>query len=135
MQKLTVYELPTEDCWRDMARIPKHYRKAEGGDRVARNTICEVTIAGKTKLLALRGCRDKDPKILLDSSTRIELSVEVGQTYDVTIHRVRWFGYWKWAWGAADPAYRLTTQISLISLALGVIGLILGLLPLMLAHH
>jgi hypothetical protein len=135
MEKLTAHELPTEDCWRDMARIPKHYRKTENGEHVARNTICKVTINGRTKLLALRGCKDKEPKILLDSSTRTELGLEVGQTYEVTIRRVHWFGYWKWAWGAADPAYRLTTQISLISLTLGVIGLILGLLPLITPHH
>jgi hypothetical protein len=118
-----------------MARINKKYRSTEDGKRVARNTICSVTINGKTKLLALRGCRDKEPKILLDSSTRHELSVEVGQNCEVSIQRVHWFGYWKWAWGAADPAYRLTAQISLISLALGVIGLILGALPLLFAHH
>jgi hypothetical protein len=135
MQTLTVHELPAEDCWRDMARIPRKYRKTESGQHVARNTICKVTVGGKTKLLALRGCRDKEPKILLDSSTRLELGLEVEQSYEVSIHKVHWFGYWKWAWGAADPGYRLTAQISLISLALGVIGLILGLLPLLLPHH
>jgi hypothetical protein len=118
-----------------MARIPKKFRKTESGEHVARNAICKLTVGGKTKLLALRGCRDKEPKILLDSSTRSELGLEVEQSYEVSIQKVHWFGYWKWAWGAADPAYRLTAQISLISLALGVIGLILGLLPLLLPHH
>jgi hypothetical protein len=134
MQKLTVHELPVEDCWRDMARIQKHYRKDETGDHIARNTICEITINGHTKLLALRGNRDKQPHILLDSTTRHELDVESGCTYDVEIHKVSWLSYWKWAWGAADPGYRLAMQISLISFALGLIGLILGVLPLV-THH
>ncbi len=101
---------------------------------IARNTICEITINGHTKLLALRGNRDKQPHMLLDSTTRHELDVENGCTYDVEIHTVSWFSYWKWAWGAADPGYRLAMQISLISFALGLIGLILGLLPLI-THH
>jgi hypothetical protein len=135
MQILTVGELPVEDCWRDMARIRKKYRKTEDGRSVDRNTICKVTVGGKSKLLALRGCREKEPKLLLDSSTRHELDLEVEKSYEVEIHRAGWFGYWRWAWGAADPAYRLTAQISLISLGLGVIGLFLGLLPLLLPHH
>ncbi len=35
---------------------------------------------------------------------------------------VGWLGYWRWAWDAADPAYRVSAQISLISLFLGVLG-------------
>jgi hypothetical protein len=130
MAKLTVYELPVEDCWRDMARIPKNHRKTASGEHIARNTICKVTVGNKSKRLALRGCRERDARLQLDSSTRIELGVEPGQSYEVKIQRVHWLGYWLWAWGAADPSYRLTAQISLISLGLGVIGLILGLLPL-----
>ncbi|HXM60185.1 MAG TPA: hypothetical protein VN950_04960 [Terriglobales bacterium] len=127
MAKLTVHELPTEDCWRDMARIPQKFRKTGTGQHVDKHAICKVTIGIKTKLLALRGCRDlDDPRIHLDATTRTDLDVKVGQSYEVTIHPVRWFGYWKWAWGAADPAYRLTAQISLLSLVLGVIGLLLG---------
>jgi hypothetical protein len=130
MSNLTIHELPVADCWKDMARIPKDYRRTESGDRIKRNTICKVTIGRKSKKLALRGSPVKEAQILLDSPTRHELEVQVGQSYDVKIQRVRWLGYWQWAWSAADPSYRLTAQISLISLALGVIGLLLGALSL-----
>ena len=129
-EKLTVYEMPVEDSWKDMARIPKNHRVDVRGKRIRRATICNVTIGDKNKLLALRGCRDRDARILLDSSTRLDLDVQVGESYEVELHRVGWLGYWRWAWDAADPAYRVPAQISLISLVLGVIGLLLGALSL-----
>jgi hypothetical protein len=127
---LTVHDLALEDCWKDRARIPKNHRITEEGNKVRRNTICKVTIGKKSKLLALRGHRERDARILLDSSTREDMGVEVGKSYEVTICSVGWIGRWLWAWRAADPAYRLATQISLISLGLGLIGLFLGALSL-----
>src|SRR6185437_14356020 len=100
----TIHELPIADCWKDMARVPKPYRRTADGDRISRNTICKVTIGGKTKKLALRGSPERDARIMLDSATRHELGVEVGRSYEVEIRRVRWLGYWQWAWGAADPS-------------------------------
>ena len=126
---LTVHELPVEDCWKDMVRIPRDYRVDVNGKRIRRAKICEVTMNGKSKLLAVRGCPEKDPRILVDSPTRHDLDIEVGNPYEVELRPVWWYGYWKWAWSAADPAYRVPAQISLISLMLGVIGLFLGLWP------
>lgn len=125
-QKLTVHELPVEDCWKDMARVPKDHRRDVSGKRIRRAKICKVTIGDKNKLLAIRGCPEKDARILLDSPTRIDLDVRVGEPHEVELRPVWWLGYWRWAWGAADPAYRVPAQISLISLVLGVIGLLLG---------
>ena len=98
------------------------------GNIIHRNTVCDVTIGGRHKRLAIRGCSIKEAKILLDSSTRSDLSLEVGQSYDVELRPVSWIGYWRWAWKASDPAYRVPSQISMISFALGLIGLLLGVL-------
>ena len=138
MSKLTVYELPVEDCWKDMARVPRDHRADVTGKRIRRAKICTVTIRAAAaspardthKLLAIRGCPEKDARILLDSPTRHELDVVVGESYEVELRPVGWLGYWRWAWNAADPAYRVPAQISLISLTLGVIGLLLGALSL-----
>ncbi len=129
-EKLTVYEMPVEDCWKDMARVPRNHRVDVSGKRIRRAKICNVTIGDKHKLLAIRGSPEKDARILLDSPTRIDLDVQVGTSYEVELRPVGWLGYWRWAWDAADPAYRVPAQISLISLLLGVIGLLLGVLGL-----
>jgi hypothetical protein len=132
-QKLTVHELPDEDRWKDMARIPRAYRVDVSGNNIRRAKICNVTVGGKQKLLAIRGWPEKEALILLDSPTRNQLGVAVGEAYEFQVRPVKWLGYWRWAWGAADPAYRVPAQISLISLVLGVIGLVLGLLPFILS--
>jgi len=129
-QKLTVHELPVEDCWKDIARVPKEHRRDASGNRIPRAKICNAIIGEKHKLLAVRGCPENDARILLDSPTRIDFEVQVGKSYEVELRPVSWFGYWRWAWEAADPAYRVPSQISLISLLLGVIGLLLGALAL-----
>ncbi len=131
---LTVHELPVVDCWKDMVRIPRDYRVDVKGKRIRRAKICKVTINEKSKLLAVRGCPEKDARILVDSPTRHDLEIDVGNSYEVELRPVWWYGYWKWAWGAADPAYRVPAQISLISLVLGVIGLFLGLWPIISPH-
>ncbi len=134
MLTLTVHELPVEDCWKDLVRIPHEYRVDVNSKRIRRAKICEVTINGKTRLLAVRGCEEKDARILVDSPTRHKLDIDVGKSYEVKLRPVWWFGYWKWAWSAADPAYRVPAQISLISLVLGIIGLFLGLWPIISPH-
>jgi len=131
MEKLTVHEMPVEDSWRDIARVPKKYRRDARGKLIPRAKICDVTIGGKHKLLAVRGCPEDDARILLDSRTRADLGVKLGSSYEVQLRPVGWLGYWRWAWDAADPAYRVPAQISLISLILGVVGLLLGALSLL----
>ncbi len=135
-QRLTVHELSIADVWKDVARIPQAYRKDVSGKNIRRAKVCHVTIGNKHKLLAIHGSPEKDARILLDDPTRIEFGVQVGDTCEVELRPVLWFGYWQWAWNASDPAYRVPAQISLISLILGIIGLALGVLSLWpLVHH
>lgn len=131
MNKLTVHELPVQDSWKDMARVPKDYRVDANGKRFSRSKVCKVIVGDKHKLLAIHGSPEKDARIMLDSPTRIDLGhLKVGSSYDVELRPVGWLGYWRWAWNASEPAYRVPAQISLISLVLGVIGLLLGALSL-----
>ena len=137
MEKLTVGKLEVENCWKDMVRVPGIHRADGSGKRIRRAKICNVIIGGKQKLLSIHGCPNEDPIILMDDITRHDLGVHAGDSYEVELHPVRWWGYLSWAWAAADPAYRVPAQISLISLILGVIGLflgVLGLIPLLKAR-
>jgi hypothetical protein len=129
---LTVHEINSENSWKNMAKIPGHCRRDPTGKHIHRGTICEVRICetNKRTLLAIRGSSATDDRISLDSPTRIDLGVDAGKVYEIELRPVGWFGYCRWAWNADDPAYRLPSQISLISLFLGVVGLILGLVSL-----
>lgn len=129
-EKLTVHKIALADAWKDVARIPRKYRKDVSGRSIRRAEICDVTIGDKHRLLAIHGCPIKDARILLDSPTRIYFDVEIGSSYEVKLCPVGWFGYWRWAWKASEPAYRVPAQISLVSLFLGVVGLLLGALSL-----
>ena len=128
--RLTVHELPVADAWKDMVRVPRKYRKDSRGKPIHRNKVCKITVGSVSKLLAVRGCDEQDARILMDSPTRHDLGVKVGDDCDVEVKPTGWFGYWQWAWRASDPAYRIPAQISLISLILGIIALILGVWPL-----
>jgi hypothetical protein len=125
-KKLTVCKLEVENCWKDLARVPKEHRVDGSGKRIRRAKICKVIIGDKHKLLSIHGCQKKDAVILMDSITRDDLGVHEGNSYEVELQPVGWLGYLRWASVAADPAYRIPAQISLISLLLGVIGFILG---------
>ena len=125
-QKLMIEELANQDGWKDMARVPKLYRLDTKGKAIGHNKICKVIINDMTKLLAVRGCGSSDAKILLDLTTREFFHIKSQQVCDVELHPAGWIGYCKWAWNAADPAYRVPAQLSLISLALGLLGFILG---------
>ena len=129
-EKLTVCELEVENCWKDLARVPREHRVDGSGKRIRRAKICNVIIGDKQKLLSIHGCPKNDAIILMDAITRHDLGVHAGDSYEVVLRPVKWWGYLRWAWGAADPAYRVPAQISLISLILGFIGLLLGLLGL-----
>jgi hypothetical protein len=130
--RLKVDNMHVRDCWKDMARVPYEHRIDANGKHIHRGSICDVTVRGTSKhtLLAVRGCQGDEARILLDSQTRHELGVKVGESYEVELRLVGWIGYCRWAWNADDPAYRLPAQISLISLFLGIGGLLLGFWPL-----
>ena len=124
---LTVERLYNDDHWKDIARIPWRHRTDSRGRTIKPPTICTVTVGSKSKRLSIRGWDETDdPVILLDRTTRLELGVEIGQTYEVALKPVTLVGSWIWACRSADPAYRFPAQMSLISLALGVISLALG---------
>ena len=130
MERLTICELEAENCWKDIARVPGEHRVDGRGKKIRRAKICNVIIGSKQKLLSIHGCPSKDAIILMDAITRHDLGVHAGNSYEVELRPVKWWGYLRWAWKAADPAFRVPAQISLISLILGVIGLFLGLIGL-----
>jgi len=128
---LTVEQIPEKDIWRDFVRIPHSHRKDQEGKGIPRGTVCSLRVNDKKRLVAVRGCPNAGARIQIDDVLRHKLGLTEGQTYNIELRRVTWFGYWRWSATASDPAYRVPAQISLVSFVLGVIGLLLGVLPLL----
>lgn len=124
--KLKVEALPEKDLWKDMIRIPYAYRRDGGEIKIPSSSVCKITANGKSRLVAVRGCPGKDPIIQIELKLRTHLGLKVGQEYDFKLAPASSLGYWRWAWKATDPAYRVPAQISLVSFILGLIGLLLG---------
>ncbi len=129
MPILTVKQLNKEDVYTDSARINEKYRIDENGTEIPEGRVCKVYVAGRSKLLSLRGDQQSStPTISLDDVTRGKwgLRLQESQEAEFRFRKVSWFGQFLWAWRAANPAYRITARIGLVSVILGVAGLILG---------
>jgi hypothetical protein len=128
--KLTVRQLPVEDIYKDLVRIPEIHRQDSESATILEGTICKLSVSGgKSKLVSVRGCgASEEPKILMDDRTRKELHVDDRREYEFELRPTTWWGHSRWAWSASDPAYRIPARLCVVSVALGAIGLALGLL-------
>jgi hypothetical protein len=95
--------------------------------------ICLISVGGKSKWVIARGLKIEQGVVRMDQNVRAELDVNVGDICDFKLSRISWLKSLWFPWKASDPIYRIPAQLSLISFALGLIGLILGLVPLV--HH
>ena len=125
--KLTVRQVSRDDIYKDLVRIPRPCRSSLG---IAPGTICKVTVAEHSKLVAVWGRKTNRSEILMDAKTRRGLGLEDCLTYDFRLRAVGWIGQCRWAWHASDPAYRIAGRLGVVSVALGFIGLTLGLFSL-----
>jgi hypothetical protein len=127
MTKLKVRMADKEDTYKDLARIPEKYRRDSSQLLIPEGRICKVTIAGRSRLLSLRGrLHENEALIFMDASARDDLKLEVGSEYEVALREAWWFGQFLWAWRASDPLYRVAARLGLISVALGFAGILLG---------
>ncbi len=131
---LTVANLALEDTWKDIVRIKKDYRKDRHGKHIRRGTICRITVGDRSKWVIVHGRRADDAVIEMDLNVRIALDVDAGKPYAFTLDRLTWIRSLWFPWKASDPIYRLPAQLSIVSFLLGVIlgvlGIIVGLVPL-----
>ena len=129
--QFTVENLATKDSWKDIVRIPEPYRTTVHGDHIGRGTICKLTVNDKSKYVIVRGSKRKARTINMDLNLRLFLKVKEANLYDFELRKASWFQCLLFAWSASDPIYRVPAQLSLISLALGLLGLFLGVVPLL----
>lgn len=125
---LTVREIGLEDVFLDMVRVHISHRPGVSAGR-----ILTVECNGVFVPLVARGAHDNSrDEIWLDLETRGRLGgLKPNVAYNFKLHTATWSECMRWAWSATDPAYRIPAKISLISVALGVVGLFLGIVSLL----
>lgn len=124
MQELKVCQILKEDVYKDIIRVPEHFRVNENGENIVEGSICLVSVdAVKSKTYAiLRGSDDTEPCLKIDERLRNKLGVHPGETHRFTFEKSDFMGWFKWAWDASEIGYRVSTRIAVISLVLGVIS-------------
>jgi hypothetical protein len=124
---LFVHELADKDeSLLDIVRVHYSHRRA-----IKAGQICSIIANGATVLAAARGAPKNDVKGIWLGDERIhKLHLKEGAQADFEIKKARWDQQFTWLWYATDPANRTAGRLGVISFALGLIGLTLGLIPL-----
>lgn len=126
--KLTVRAAEREDIYRDIARIPEQHRRTRRGELLKEGAVCRLSLGTRHAYVLLRGLPDEDAVIRLDERTRNRLAIRPGQDAEFDLRSARVFDDFVWAWQASDPAYRINARLASLSVALGLLGLGLGIL-------
>lgn len=96
--------------------------------------VCVVSVRNRTKHLIVRGAVEQlNGGIMLDEITRKALEVEQGMTFDFRIEHAGVFQQIRWACTLADAGPRIAAWLAVISIALGIAGLILGAIGLLIS--
>jgi len=132
--KLRVEKASGNDVYRDTIRIPESHRRDANGLPIPEGRICTVTVAGKTRLVSIRGLDDEtDAIVRVDEVTRKALGLSPGSTVEIRAHVKGLLGEWSWAWQASDPIIRASVQSNLVSVGLGTLGALLGIVSLVIS--
>lgn len=134
--KLIVCEALREDIYKDVARVPEVYRQDKRGETVPEGSVRKVQVGAKSTFVILRGDKDSsDATIRLDDKTRTTLGVERGEEAVFDFDTSHLWDNFRWGWKATEIGYQTATRLALLSLLVGAIGLILGLIGLSLAFR
>ncbi len=127
--KLVVKEADRAEVYRDIARIPEVHRKDCKGRTIPEGSVCKLSTSHKSAYVLLRGKgNETEAAIWLDERTRNRLGVTAGEQQEFEFRPVRLWGQTCWAWDASDPSYRVSARLAVLSLLLGAVGLLLGVL-------
>ena len=119
---LKVLTADCEDIYKDIARIPKAHR-----GEIEEGTMCRISCNRRSSYVAVRGSLDhEDATIKIDDKTRGDLGAEPGQTCDFEIEPLNFFMQYYATCYASDPFMRIAFRMSLVSLVLGVLGLVIA---------
>ena len=122
-RRLRVQQLWSKDVFKDIARIPEEDRQG-----IREGSVCTISVNGCKKQVIIRGLEEAHAGvIMLDEITRKNLgNLREGHQYDFTIEEAGILGQIKWACTVADRGARISAWLGIISIALGLLGAILG---------
>ena len=127
--KLRVQKVREQDVYRDTARIPEPYRITNTAQIIEEGKVCKVTARGKSAFLILRGyLGSNEATIHLDERSRNRLEISINEEHDFELQPAGFLGEFRWAWSASDPAYRIAARLAVLSVALGFLGIGLGII-------
>ena len=130
--KLNVRKANYEDVYRDIIRIPESHRYDRNKRKIKEGSVCKVTIDGVSTFAILRGYGDSvEPLIFIDERLRDKLKVYEHDQIEVQLKQTSPIGQFRWAWNASETAYRVATRMALLSVILGLIGLVMGVFSLL----
>jgi hypothetical protein len=120
MPQLKIKKLADEDANEDIVRIPRLHR----GD-IPWGSLVRIAIGAAKRIVIVQGKDGDAPEIYMDLATRTLFGVKAGQIHEVSIKSVNWYaGSLIWAAQHANPALRVSSQLGLLSLFLGLVALI-----------
>jgi hypothetical protein len=129
--KLTIVPAPYNDVFRDIVRVDLRHRKFAKAGRLL------IVRCGKCKLRAIaRGTLGNSiDSISLDSESRKRLGLKPSGSAEFYFEQAEIVDEFIWAWSASDATSRVAARLGVVSVALGGIGLILGVFSLILALY
>lgn len=116
------------DVMADIARFDNSHRTFDG-KLVRAGRVVVLKVNGKTARVVARGPAgvEKD-EISLSSEIRDRLDVTTGKQVNFTIAKANWIDDFLWAWSATDAMPRIAARLGVISVFLGLMGLIFGII-------
>lgn len=127
INNLKVVQAKEADVYRDIIRIPEIHRKDEKGNTIPEGKVCKVTVRSKSTFALIRGDYDETKRqVRIDERLRNKLNINLDDTVIMKIKTVCLWGSFRWACDASDPAYRVMAFMAILSIGLGAIGVMLG---------
>ena len=124
---LEVEMIDREDVLHDMVRVHQDHRP---GTRAGQ--IVVVRSSGRVIRVVARGSKgDRRDVIAMDQKTRERLGVKLGQEAEFTFKLGGIVDEWRWAWTTTDAMPRIAARLAVLSVILGGLGLLLGLISLL----
>ena len=126
--RLKVHPLSHEEIYLDFVRIPEKYRLDRHNRQIEEGSVCSLICGGEEVFVIARGSPLTDASISLDERTRNRLKIAKGETCDFEISQTDFCGQVRWALEASDIRYSFSARIALISLALGLLSILIAVL-------
>ena len=129
--KLKVQQAAREDVYRDIVRVAEKYRLDTHGEVVPEGSVCRIVALGGAAYGIMRGLGNSSEQLIsMDERLRNLLHLSEGDEVEIQFKTMGFWGQFQWAWNASDPAYRVAARLGLLSVILGALGLVLGLISL-----